>query len=393
MKYSKLIKESSRYVNSYLFSFMVTILLSVLLCSFGNIKGTQASFGGVTGVIGSSYKVIYSSNWPDVSFGADQTVVSNLSSSSYLIRNNLFNVPDGYEFIDWNTLSDGSGISYKPDDFVNIESVLYLYAQWNIIVDDDENNDSVEGDITTGDKDDSSNSESDEDDMSGSLDDSSNSEGDEDDMSGSLDDSDKDNSTGSSDNNEENSGSISNNGTGSGTTGSGTGSSGSSGGQNSANNAGVAGGSSSSGNVSSSDNSNTSSNESVQQENSIDEEIFVVYKFKFMNGNNEFASTSCEILKDNYCELLLPKDNPIKDGYTFKGWSLSNLCSANDIIIEPVKVNSDNTYYACFEINVDTKNEDNGWIYLVISVWVIASVAIYFAIRKFKKNNRLEENG
>ena len=116
----------------------------------------------------------------------------------------------------------------------------------------------------------------------------------------------------------------------------------------------------------------------------------MIYQFRFISNNIEFASTACEVLEDGTCKLLLPSDIPKREGYEFIGWSLSNLCPENDIIVDSVSVNSSNTYYACFEINVSAT--DNGrWIYLVVSVWLIAGVAIYLSIRNFKKNENKEE--
>lgn len=385
MKYSKFIKDNVGNSVSYLFSFIFTILLSITLCCFSNMKGTQADFNGVSGSLGIAYKIVYLSNFPDDS--SDSTQISKYSSSKYfLIATNEFNVPEGYEFVGWNTLQDGTGTSYQPDDFTSVDSSLYLYAQWKLIGDIEEDDSTIDDEPS-----DSENAETEDkddviEDIENPTDDSETGEDNTDDSSGDVDG--ESNTSG-------------NTGTGSGTSGNGTGSgsSGNSSGGTSSGNSGSTGSSSSSSNASSSNSSNNSNNESVKQENmttdennSVEEEVPVIYRFKFMNGNMEFANTSCDVLEDKTCELLLPKNSPTKDGYTFKGWSLSNLCSKNDIITNSIKVNSDNTYYACFEIKVDTEDKGNEWIYLVLSVWAIASVAIYFSIRKFKMEENKEKN-
>jgi len=40
---------------------------------------------------------------------------------------------EGYRFVNWNTLADGSGVSFVPDDVIDLESSLNLYAQWELL--------------------------------------------------------------------------------------------------------------------------------------------------------------------------------------------------------------------------------------------------------------------
>lgn len=359
MKYSKFIKENLSNLQLYIFSFIFAILLSVILCFFG-VKGTFASFGGVTGVIGSSYKVVYSSNWPVGSLGENQEIETSVGSI-YAVLDNQFSVPDGYEFSGWNTLSDGTGTQYVQNEFIRVESNLYLYAQWTLVSVPDGGIEDInpgEDDTTIGGEDS---------DQTGDINDNP---FDSEDSGDKVTDFDENLNNGDDTMNDSD---VSN----SGGTVSGSASSGGITGENSSESG------SSSGNVSSDGiNSNNSDSSSIKDE----DDSSVIYQFKFVNGNIEFANTSCNALKDKTCELLLPKDKPIKEGYTFKGWSLSNLCSKDEIISNSIKVNKSNIYYACFDVNIDLIDNGNEWIYLIISVWVIAGVAIYFSIRKFRKS-------
>ena len=45
------------------------------------------------------------------------------------INKNIF-TRDGYEFVEWNTSSDGSGTSYRNEQYIPIQSNLQLYAIW-----------------------------------------------------------------------------------------------------------------------------------------------------------------------------------------------------------------------------------------------------------------------
>lgn len=49
-----------------------------------------------------------------------------------------FTAPTGYVFIGWNTEADGSGVSYKPDDYLKTtnQPLTKLYAQWGKTADD-----------------------------------------------------------------------------------------------------------------------------------------------------------------------------------------------------------------------------------------------------------------
>ena len=383
MKYSRIVIKKIENQQSYFYVLVFTILLFMTLCYFGtDVKGTQAGFGGNTGIIQYPYKVVYSSNWPENYTNSDYTIEYG-ALRTYNVLDNMFLVPEGYLFIGWNTLNDGTGIEYIENDTITVTSNLTLYAQW-VLVDKDDIQDETDEDVIDGEENEIPGDDSSTDDT---LDDENNSSDGEDSGEGTG-------SSGDVNSGEEteNSGTIESNnggtGLGSGTSGSGSGSS--SGGASSGNGSSSSGNSNNSGNSNSSSKNENNTDNNISNGNSFEEKVPVIYQFRFISNNIEFASTACEVLEDGTCKLLLPSDIPKREGYEFIGWSLSNLCPENDIIVDSVSVNSSNTYYACFEINVSAT--DNGrWIYLVVSVWLIAGVAIYLSIRNFKKNENKEE--
>ena len=188
-------------------------------------------------------------------------------------------------------------------------------------------------------------------------------------------------------------GSSSNNG-GSGVTGSGTGG----GNSRPSGNSGNSGGNSSSGNSSgSSDNqvSGGSSNDKVEDKK---EEVFEVvpvekeFEFKYMNGSVKFDNTSCKTT-DGSCLIVLPSKTPLREGYTFKGWSINKDCKGKDLIVSSVLVSSSDTYYACYLKNVDSEEEGNKY-YIWIIVFLISGLSlrlIWHLIYKFRCDE--ENNG
>jgi uncharacterized repeat protein (TIGR02543 family) len=48
----------------------------------------------------------------------------------YKIQDLYETTKDDYDFVEWNTQSDGSGKSYDEGDSVTINKNLTLYAQW-----------------------------------------------------------------------------------------------------------------------------------------------------------------------------------------------------------------------------------------------------------------------
>lgn len=48
---------------------------------------------------------------------------------SIILYNNVF-ARDGYMFVEWNTSADGTGVSYKVEQYINVTENLVLYAIW-----------------------------------------------------------------------------------------------------------------------------------------------------------------------------------------------------------------------------------------------------------------------
>lgn len=106
-----------------------------------------------------------------------------------------------------------------------------------------------------------------------------------------------------------------------------------------------------------------------------------------MNGQKEFDNTSCETNTDS-CLIVLPDKNPLREGYTFKGWSNNKDCKGDILITSSVAVNSGNTYYACYLMNVDSENSGSKyyvWI-IVFSISALSLRLIWHSIYKFRCN-------
>ena len=273
-----------------------------------------------------------------------------------------------YEFIGWNTKHDGSGTSYQVGETGIFSENIFLHAQWKKIVNDEDINNNPD------------------------LDDGDISDDEEKDNGINNDNQEEDNNSSSNDNSSNNSSSNNNSSNNNNPVGDNNNSSG--GGTGTVGGSSSGGGNGTSGNVNSSANSsdsvqngsssdNITSNDNIDEENNkVEEEKDKIYYFSFMVGVKEFANTSCNVLDDGKCKLVFPKDNPIKEGYTFKGWSLTNLCNG-DIINNSVDMNTNATYYACFDINIETVKNKNGWVYLIVGVWVITGIIIYRVVKTF----------
>jgi len=121
--------------NNLFFENTSTPNLSLILYDLaGNDRIFDKANGGTIdmGVYERTYaQIIYHSN-----FNTDQTVthiyskgatsVSILSYSTSALPNR-----DGYAFIRWNTMANGSGSSYEADQTINMDESIHLYAQWN----------------------------------------------------------------------------------------------------------------------------------------------------------------------------------------------------------------------------------------------------------------------
>ena len=401
----------------------VVCFLFVILVPFVS-KSTMGHFGGVTGSL-SAFDVYYFSNYPN-GFENVDPVADNQKSNYYkILDNTMFEVPDGYEFVCWNTMVDGSGTSYVLDDVEKLTEKLNLYAQWKIIeviVPDDKK--IAYGDVNL-------NGEIDTDDyliiekhvngvnlLTGDavINADVNVDGKIDLVDvdivkqvclgnnryvgflpnnpikiydiyeGNIEVSNGGGNSNNGSNDEDSSGS------GIGTSGGGTGSSGSGNGSSGSGTGGSSSGTSSNGNSGGSSNNkeNGSSNNVEKEDNKDDVEtevIPVIYNFKYINDDKEYANTKCEVVNGESCELVLPI-SPSRNGYKFNGWNVDNNCLNNTMIKAPIMVSSSNTYYACFTIlEVNTSKRKSYVLFIVIGICLITGRLIWYLIDNFRKNN------
>lgn len=378
------------------------VVLLLLICYFSfDIKGTSASFGGITGTITVPYDITYSSNWGDLSENGEDEEYSDSGKKEYMILDNMFEVPLGYAFDSWNTSMDGTGKTYEALSVIDVDTNLNLYAQWVLVVEDVLGY----GDVNL-------NGEIDEEDyllvekhvlgadiLTGQalINADVNLDGNVD-----LVDIDiikqvylgtdgyvgflpsnpvliyevyvkeeNDNNLGEIEDSKGNSnvsGSGSSNGTG--TSGNGSGSTSSNGNASNGNQAGT-------GNNVDNDNFDDSSIENP----------VVVYKFEFMVNELQYANTSCEAMEDGTCELILPVTSPTKQGYTFSGWSLTKDCPTGSGITSSMVVSGDSTYYACFMKNVsssDSNRKSYVWV-VVVTLWIVAIRIICLLVERFRR--------
>lgn len=385
---------------------VVFLLLVVFVPNFN--KSTMGHFGGVTGTL-SAFDVYYFSNYPD-GFENVDSVKDNQNSNIYkALDNYMFQVPLGYEFVCWNTMVDGSGISYVLDDVFKLTDNLNLYAQWKLVevINPDEKKISY-GDVNL-------NGDIDEEDynliekhVNGEylLTDDALINADVN-VDGKIDLVDVDivkqvclgnnryigylpdnpikiydiyegnieipNGSGNS-NAGENNGSDNDLVGGDGNSGSGS------------------GGSSSGGNSGgSSNNKGNGTSNKVDKEEDKDDEVVevvpVVYNFIYINDEREYANTKCEVVNGDSCELVLPK-SPSKNGYKFNGWNVDENCLSNTMVKAPVMVSSSNTYYACFTLlEVNSSKRKTYVLFIVLGICLMTGRLIWYLIDNFKKNN------
>lgn len=385
MKYSKIIKDNFQNKFAYIFTILFSCVFFILLC-LGSVELHLITtwFSGGTSVNDATYNVTYYANMPEGVFSAVEFKIYG-ATFFYEVRDNEFGTPLDYEFIGWNTSSDGSGISYQKGSIILLETNISLYAQWKSLSDDNFGNDeSVDDENIELPGEDDENLDSD----------ISNDEN----VGDNIGSTDNNNSLDEDVNNVPSDGNINNNDPdveiNNGSSSDGSGSSSNSGNGSSSSNGGSAGNGNNSNASTPSNGNNSSSNDSnnnkIEKPNnssdnslSNDKELLKKYKFRFFNKNVEFTTTTCEILEDGMCMFVLPNDNPSIKGYTFVGWSESALCD-KDIIRESIQVNSSKDYFACYEITKDKVKENKSIIYLIVSIWIIASISIYFIIKKFK---------
>lgn len=138
-----------------------------------------------------------------------------------------------------------------------------------------------------------------------------------------------------------------------------------------------------------------STNNKLEEENDEnDDSIFEkkILKFKYMNGLTKYDSTSCETTSGS-CMIVLPSNTPVREGYTFKGWSTDRDCKGKDLIVSSVSVDSGDTYYACYLKNVDYEEEGNKY-YIWIIVFLISGLSlrlIWHVIYKFRHEEDNDE--
>lgn len=393
----KNIKDKRRYL--ILSISCVFILISIYFLNINNVlKGTRSGFNGcISACLGASIPVKYLPNYPDGFYSVD--AIEKLTCVKYLIDDNKFEVPYGYEFVGWNTESDGSGENYNALSCITLsDDGIVLYAQWqkkivnygDLNLDNNINNDDyllLEKHL---------NKESLlSDELLLSADVNGDTKVDNIDLDiikhvnlGTLgyigylpekivpiyqlykDEVEDDNPTvmGPGTN-----GHASGNGTGSGTGGSGNSSVGS-------------GIDNSKPNVST-NNSNNSVDDDGNSDiaNMNENNMSKTFNFKFIVDDVEYDNTSCTTENSSTCKLVLPKKEPTKHGYKFNGWNVDKDCP-NDVGINySVLMDSDATYYACFLEEKD--NNVYGIIFvgfLIVMIWIFASYGIYYLIKKFK---------
>lgn len=405
--------------------FIIFCCLSVILIGliFGInsiMRGTNASFGGVTGELTVIYKVTYYANWPIE--GIEDSFNVYDGKKIYQVLDNMYDVPYGYEFLGWGTESLGE-VVYNEGYVINLSKDLNLYAIWGL-VDISEDDDNEEVVISYGDTNldgivnvddyllidsyilDNSILEG-----QGLINADVNTDG----VVNNI-DSDiikqaclgtegyigflpekpiliyelylKDESVNDEDKTDESNNNVGGNissGSGNGSSNTGSGTSGSGNSNSGSGNAG------NKNNVSSNKKPSVNSNKNEDKDKpkeEKEEEKPKIYEFKFIDGELEYAITKCDILQDGTCKLVLPNTVPSKSGFVFKGWSLSDDCSKH-IIKETMDVNAGATYYACYiEIKqkIEERNNFNTWI-IVGAIWFLSSTLIYRLVKKYKNRD------
>ena len=410
-------RNKDRNKFSFIWSCCLFGLFYVMILGFCiYIKGTRAYFGDPSGsgsLGGEIYSVFYYRNWPNMD---DVQIFESkkYNITKVLSYDEVFTSLDGYRFIGWNTSRDGSGNYYEAEHVFSLTADFNLYAQWRLIIAyGDTNEDGIvnqddyllvesylnqSGELSDSGKINADVNQDGEinlvdvdiikqaslgtalyvgflpdkpiliyDIYEGNID-----IGDDDKPNeNNKDDTDNNNSTGSEN--------ITSGGNGNGQTGNGNESSGNG-----------TGGKPNSGNNISSGDENNNLDENVNNEGNIsDEETNEKIdknklKFKFMNGNLEYASSEC-LIEDGKCLIILPKDNPKIDGYKFTGWSEDKECSSGRGILKSVYVDSDKIYYACFVENKSYK--DMYLLIIILCVCLVSFKLIWNLISNFKKEN------
>ena len=404
--------KNIRDKNNYLVLCVSCVLVLITICYFGinnMLKGTNAAFGNgcISGCFNAEFLIKYLPNYPDGFDSVDS--VEDLSCNKYIISENKFDVPHGYEFVGWNTSIDGSGDNYKALSCVTlVDKHIVLYAQWkekvidygDLNLDDNINNDDylllekhLNGELLLDDNlllnaDVNGDSNIDDIDLDILKQVNLGTNG----YTGYLPkkivpiyelykdndvvpDEEKDNNVMGPGSN----GYVSGNG--SGGSESGNASTG-----NSNNNTKPSTGT----NKPNNNNSNNIENNNVNDR--IENIESKTYNFKFFVDDIEYDNTSCTTENSNTCKLILPKNIPSKKGYEFNGWNLDKSCPNNMGITYSVLMENNATYYACF---LEVEEKDNIYSIMLVGlliflVWVLAIYGIVYLIRRFKKSQIID---
>lgn len=393
-------KRINNKVN-YLILCISCVLIFIAFCFFGInslIRGTRAGFGNgcITACMNASINVKYFPNYPDHVYSID--VIEKKTCAKYLIEDNKFEVPSGYEFVGWNTSADGSGIDYTVSSCINLtDDGIVLYAKWKekVINYGDLN---LDGNISNEDylilEKHLNGISLLNDDLLVVADVNGDSKVDNVDLDiikhvnlnivgyiGYLpekivpiyqlykEELEDDNPT------------VMGPGTNGHASGNGTGGSG--------NSSVGSGNNNSTPNVSTNNSNNSVDDDRISDMDNMNEDKMAkTFNFKFIVDDIEYDNTSCITENSSTCKLVLPKKEPTKHGYKFNGWNLDKDCP-NDVGINySVLMDSDAIYYACF-----LKEEDNNVygvifvVFLIVMIWLFASYGIYYLIKKFKNTN------
>ena len=86
-------------------------------------------FAGCKNDPDATYTVTYYSNGANSGFPpSDNNQYKTGEEATILGQGTLLRT--GYEFLNWNTKSDGTGDSYSPGDTITIKGAVFLYAIW-----------------------------------------------------------------------------------------------------------------------------------------------------------------------------------------------------------------------------------------------------------------------
>lgn len=123
--YSFLIWNSQPDGNGVSYGTGVQIPINSNLTLYAIWQNDEGQGGGGQGGSTTTYTVNFVANGGT----GIMSVVTVNAGQQFTIPSSGF-VRDGYSFIAWNTMSDGSGISYVPGNVIQINANLTLYAQW-----------------------------------------------------------------------------------------------------------------------------------------------------------------------------------------------------------------------------------------------------------------------